>query len=434
VKQGIEGNGGRRRLGESLQSDGLKLVRVPVTRRPHPSATSVAEPTRRPGRARARILIGIADLGFHQEVLDFLERHPRVEVAGTAVDPERLQDLLSGRGIDAAVVCPDLLRALRPDIARPSEPDRREDAQAEAELVLLAQEMTVPVLREAIDLGVDAALAWPDERIELSHVLERYREAHQDTGPPRGRVIAVMGARGGVGTTFVATHLAATLADRGRRTVVVDLDTQSADVSVALGVLADGQAKTIADLAPVAEELSPEHVSEALWRHPRGFSALLAPQEAGAVVPGGVYAASIALLAAEFDAVLLHVPRPSDQLTRAGIALSHDVLLVTTLDLFSLHGARRLLTSAGLDQSPGRCRVVVNKVARSEITCADVQRVLGIAPFARIRLDSSVKRVQDRGQLLASRARRAGKGVRRLTDLLSDALPAAASVASGSER
>jgi len=52
-------------------------------------------------------------------------------------------------------------------------------------------------------------------------------------------LIAVAGAKGGVGTTTVAVHLAMALAREGRRMLLVDADAQRADIAVQCG-LADG--------------------------------------------------------------------------------------------------------------------------------------------------------------------------------------------------
>src|SRR5207302_1117740 len=46
------------------------------------------------GHVRARVVIGIHDLPFHQEVQDFLGRHPEIEIAASATDAERLGTFL----------------------------------------------------------------------------------------------------------------------------------------------------------------------------------------------------------------------------------------------------------------------------------------------------------------------------------------------------
>jgi CheY-like chemotaxis protein len=80
---------------------------------------------------------------------------------------------------------------------------------------------------------VEAILARHDERLaEVGDVREDVEGDDSDDTLP---TIAVMGTRGGVGTTTMAINLAATLADQGRASTLVDLDTQQGHVAVYLG-------------------------------------------------------------------------------------------------------------------------------------------------------------------------------------------------------
>jgi pilus assembly protein CpaE len=358
-------------------------------------------------RFRGRVLLGIRDLVFHQEVLDHLERDARLDVVGAVTQPQALVHRMRELGPDVTVACPSTARELRhPAVVRPPN------------LMIVAEEMTVPVLRDAIEVGAQGVFAWPDERDELSEEIAILRRRTSEVLPTHGCVIAVYGARGGTGTTFVATQLAASFADRGQRCVLVDLDASFADITIALGI---GQpTRTIADLVPVAGELGPDHIDDALHRHPRGFSVLLAPTEAAKhdVPPPGLYTAAIALLAGAHEVVVVHVPRRLDGLTRAAIGMADEVVLVVAPDLFSLYAARRAVQALGLDEQADGCRVLLNPLVRNEIRPKDVERVLGMAPFGAVRFDSSVVRAQANGRLLPPRARRAGKDLRILAGKL----------------
>jgi pilus assembly protein CpaE len=362
-----------------------------------------------PARKKARLLIGIRDLGFHQEVLSFLERDHRLDVIGSVTDPGDLPRQLAHTKPEVTVLCPLMARELlHPAMARRA-----------TQVLLVAEEMTVPVRREAIETGAQGVYAWPEERFELAEVLARSGRIRSEASTPRGRVIAVYGARGGAGATFVATHLAGAMADRGERTVVVDLDPEFADLTVALGVPYGKHVRTIADLAGVAEELAPDHLQDVLYQHHRGFSALLGPMEdARGSVPAGLYPACVALLAGSFDVVVALAPRALDPLARAAIRMADDVLLVVTLDLFALYGAKRAASALQMNEPPGRCRVVINRAARSDVTMRDVERILGMRPGAVMRFDPAVRRAQDRGQLLPLRARRVGRDVKTLARML----------------
>ena len=74
-------------------------------------------------------------------------------------------------------------------------------------------------------------------------------------GPPAkgaARLIPFGGGKGGVGKTFVAANLAATLAKAGHRVVAVDGDLDGANLHTALGV--DRPRKSIAEYAAEREE------------------------------------------------------------------------------------------------------------------------------------------------------------------------------------
>jgi Flp pilus assembly CpaE family ATPase len=184
------------------------------------------------------------------------------------------------------------------------------------------------------------------------------------------------------------------------------------DASAAIGVPADEEVRTIADLAPLGEELGPHHVEEVLWRHPKGFAALLAPgdghlsQRLGAET----YRAAISAVRRSCDVVVLHVPRALDEVTRSGLELAERVLVVLGLDVLSFRDAKRAIEVAGLD---GKCSFVVNRAGRSEIAPDDVERVFGQPPLVVIPSDRAVGAAQDHGRLIPMRGR-VGRALDRL--------------------
>jgi pilus assembly protein CpaE len=372
--------------------------------------------------SRRRILVGIRDVVFHQEVLDHLARDPRLEVVGAVARPGALLQGIRGLGPEVTVACPVMLR----EISHPS-------VGHQDNLMVVAEEMTVPVLREAIDAGAHGVFTWPDERDELTEEIIRVGHPQHDPSTSRGRVIAVYGARGGTGTTFIASQLAASLADRGQACALVDLDASFADLTIALGI--DGRVRTIADLVPVAGELGPDHLEEALFRHPRGFSVLLAPSDPALDDSPSpeLYTAGIALLANAFEVVVLHVPRRIDVLVQAALGMADEVVLVVSPDLFSLHAARRVIAALDLNHRTDRCRVLLNPAVRNAFGRREVERVLGMAPFGSVSFDPAVEKAQARGRLLPPRGRRAARDLRMLADRLTvpRELPAAMGPADG---
>ena len=118
-------------------------------------------------------------------------------------------------------------------------------------------------------------------------------------------------------------------------------------------------------IAPLGEELV-RITEEVLWRHPKGFAALLAPGDGHLSKRLGAetYSAAISAVRRSCDVVVLHVPRALDEVTRSGLELADRVLVVLGLDVLSFRDAKRAIEVAGLD---GKCSFVVNRAGRSEI-------------------------------------------------------------------
>jgi flagellar biosynthesis protein FlhG len=76
----------------------------------------------------------------------------------------------------------------------------------------------------------------PDQADILRHLVADAFRGQSSLAAPAPPMIAVAGAKGGVGTTCVAITLAESLARQGQRVVLVDVDSQSANVAALCGV------------------------------------------------------------------------------------------------------------------------------------------------------------------------------------------------------
>ena len=179
----------------------------------------------------------------------------------------------------------------------------------------------------------------------------------------------------------------------------------------------------IEDLIPVMDEMTMEHIQDALYHHERGIDVLLAPmeQDRGQEIPVALSIAVVELLAVHRDVVVLHLPRALCDLARKACSVSDVIVLLVASDLFSMHAARRALSTLRLIDRSERCRVVINPVGRPTADRREVEHVLGIRPCASIRFDPAVGRAQERGQLLPAGGKRAARDIRRLAALLTSA-------------
>jgi pilus assembly protein CpaE len=338
----------------------------------------------------ATVVLGVVSGALTEEVMDFLDRSGRVRVVATAADGSELARAVRQARPDAIVAEPALLRAAGPPNG--------------SSLLAVGTEESVASLREALAAGAGAFFLWPGERVELAAAAERARPREDVGSVARGRVVAVYGPRGGVGTTFVATHLASAFARRSARTVLIDLDAFFGEVAGALGASPDH--RTASDLRPVAHELAFRHLEEVLWDHPAGFRVLLAPQEAWDLngLPA-VYRSATSVAAALAEAVVLHVGRAPDDVALAGLEAADRILVVLSLDVLAFRDGRRALEGLERLGLADRCEFVVNRARRAEIVPADVERVFGRPPIAVLPSDPGVRSAQDRGRLVPLRGR-----------------------------
>ena len=348
------------------------------------------------------VVLAVEDPPLQEEILHFLDRIPRVRILGAAGTAEELARRIRERGPQVAVVTPGVLGAVG-------------DLDGAAVLVVGTEERTGD-LRVALRAGARGFYLWPEERDALARDAIRAAPSGKAEERPPGKVVAVYGPRGGAGATFLATNLAAACAREGAETVLVDLDLFFADATVALGLAAEDSPRTLADLAPVLDELGAEHVEPVLHGHPGGFRVLLAP---GSLEQVGTLTAAqatglVRTIRSRSGLVILHLPRTIDDGVRGALEACDEILLVVSLDVLAFRDARRaldLLRALGLD---GRCRLVINRAVRSEVVPQDAERVFGLRPTAVIRHDRTVPRAQNRGDLVAGRSGPAGRGVRTL--------------------
>ncbi|HSL10681.1 MAG TPA: hypothetical protein VLA82_05150 [Actinomycetota bacterium] len=346
----------------------------------------------------ARVVLALDAIEVAEEVMHFLDRSGRARVIATASDPRQLRDAI---------------RQLEPD-AVIAEPTFATDGVPHDALFALATRESVAALRAAVRAGARGFYVWPSERDELIDGVTS-TIATRASAERRATVIAVHGARGGVGTTFVATHVAAAIARGHRACVLIDGDPLYGDCRGALGP--PDEARTIAELAALGAEVSWSHVDEVAWAHDAGFRVVLSPPADAADVPAEIVPHVVDAAATGADAVVVSLPRALDAGTRTCLADADRVLEVLSLDVMSFRAAARAREAFSPLALEGRVGFVVNRAARNEITPGDVRRVFGVEPIAVIPRDGAVPRAQDHGRLLPPRGR-----IARVFDRLASAL------------
>lgn len=262
----------------------------------------------------------------------------------------------------------------------------------------------------AMDSGVRSVLRLPldfeDVRqrvlaaIDWSRHLQRLLAGGRTVAAPvssRAQVVTVTGAKGGVGATTVATHLAwrAATATAPVKTLLVDLDLEKGDVT---GLIEAKYRISIADLGKVADDLSTRTVLDAVFEHEAGVNLLLPPEDVRDVewVTPQAVREIVALLRDEYDLIVIDAGAHVTPLQLAAVELADTVLTIVTPDLVALRALRRELDwwdSLGA-RKPADVRVLVNRTSRArEVQPRTVQQ-LSPAPVLDTTLPDAVRQLE----------------------------------------
>jgi pilus assembly protein CpaE len=248
-------------------------------------------------------------------------------------------------------------------------------------VLIVASQLDPALMLEAMRAGVSEFVTEPVTASDLAQAVSRVA-GQQAAARPSGKVLAFVGAKGGVGTTTLAVNVAAALAaDYPGKVLMVDLHvTAHGDAALLLGV---EPRFSVVDALENIHRLDEAFLKTLVVRAKSGPDVLASPDRPSLRSPEGDQVRTlIERLGAAYQYVVLDVPR-----TDLGVLDALEPIAAMTLVVNQeLPTVRRAAQVAALlRQRYGKDRVaaVVSRYdSRADIGQDDIERVVGLPVWA----------------------------------------------------
>lgn len=243
------------------------------------------------------------------------------------------------------------------------------------EVFLTAGSTDSQVMLEAFRIGIKEFLPQPINRKEfeaaLNRLKERLRSKEGRKSAKGGKIVAFLGAKGGIGTSTLAVNLAMSLRqlNQEKQVALVDLNLDDSDLPLFLDLQ---PGKGFRDLARDISRLDATFVQSLMSKHESNVHLLQsgltgADGTAGDPIPGGAALHTLDVMRSIYDHVFVDCGHTLNPETREALDFASMLVLVTTLSLPSIRRTKQFLQvmrEAGFDRD--KVTIVVNRYQSSD--------------------------------------------------------------------
>ena len=249
--------------------------------------------------------------------------------------------------------------------------------------IFLTSEKTDPeMLMQAIRVGIKEFFPQPIKRSDVEQALKRFKERKTHTAPvtqqKSGKLISVIGSKGGVGTTTISVNLAVTLAEqeKDRSVAILDMNTLFGEIPLFLEI---SPKYHWGEITKNIDRLDETFLMNVLSKHSSGVHVLPSPGYLNghqAPTPD-IMERLLNFMKRLFDFVIIDCGQSTDETALKTIQMSDEVLLISVLSLPCLSNTNKLLKSF-IDLGylrKERIKVVLNRfIKKSEISLQDAEK------------------------------------------------------------
>ena len=248
-------------------------------------------------------------------------------------------------------------------------------------VIAIGDRNDVGLFRELLNSGISDYLVKPLSAplVQRSLLSTVDGEARARQTNRLGRLVAVVGTRGGVGTTLLATSLAWTIAnDRRRRVALVDLDLQFGSVALALDLEPTHGLREALENASRIDSL---YIDRTMARYSDTLFVLSAEEEIGDGfdLDPGALEMLVQELRNKYHYLIADLPEPGSPMAQAVVRSATHLVLVTDLSLAGMRDTLRISQAALQANASCQLTIVANRVGEhraGEIAVAEFETAI----------------------------------------------------------
>ena len=251
-----------------------------------------------------------------------------------------------------------------------------------AALVALSSSQDPDVLLRAMRAGCTEFIGGELDQDAFTDALMKFHErwsAKAVRPATRGTVLSFLGAKGGVGATTLAVHLATYLVQHhGKKTLLIDNHPQLGHACVYLGI--DGSHYHFHELVRNLTRLDSDLLRGYIATHSSGLEVLASPDVCSgmkATDPESI-AQTLDFLRGEYDFVVVDCSTSLDDSNMAVIEASNQVYLVATPEIGAIRDLSRYVDSLSQStQNVEKIKVIVNRFsAQHAISIEQIEKAI----------------------------------------------------------
>ena len=325
------------------------------------------------------------------EIIGYSEIEPAAKTRIQGFVPDVVIFVVNSEDIDAALI--DFIEDMKL-------------ASIGAVPIILTDSVTVDNVNMAAEAGIRRVMdisVSPEEfcqSIEKLTAKERkYNASPTGERKTRSRVYAFFSGKGGVGKTTLCTNSAVSLASRGKKVLLIDLDLQFGDADMALDVEPN---ESIVDLSRDQNGISLDSLLATCSTHPSGVQLLSSPNspELAEYVTSAAVKSVIDIARNYFEYILMDCGCALVDPVITALENSDTIFMVNDVNILSLKRAKICMNVIQQLNQKDKAHLVINKnVKKNTVKIEDFENLLGIPAYAVISSDfKSVNSSLNNGQ------------------------------------